>query len=69
METISVQYEKNLLELKNTCLQQREQLIEVNINMENRTHELWVQIQTLKGELETLRQALGKVDQTTYMDN
>jgi hypothetical protein len=40
METISVQQEKNLLELENTCLQQREKLTEININMENCTHEL-----------------------------
>ncbi len=44
MESISVQWEKNLLELENTCLQQKEQLMEVNIDMENCTHELWVQI-------------------------
>jgi hypothetical protein len=37
--------------------------------MENRTHELWVHIQELKGKLETLRKALGKAFQTTYMDN
>jgi hypothetical protein len=37
--------------------------------MENCTHELWVQIQELKGELETFRQTLGKISQTTYMDN
>ncbi len=42
METISVQQEKNLLELENTCLQQREKLTEININMENCTHELWI---------------------------
>ncbi len=54
MEAISVQREKNLLELENICLQHKEQLMEVNIDVENRTHELWVQIQELKGELETL---------------
>jgi hypothetical protein len=43
--------------------------MKVNIDRENRTHELRVQIQELKGELKTLRQALGKVFQTTYMDN
>jgi hypothetical protein len=37
--------------------------------MENRTHELWVQIQALKGELETLCQTLNKIYQITYMDN
>jgi hypothetical protein len=41
--------------------------MEVNIDVENRTHELWVQIQELKGELETLWQALSKVFQTTYI--
>jgi hypothetical protein len=37
--------------------------------MENRTHELWVHIQELKGKFETLCKVLGKVFQTTYMDN
>jgi hypothetical protein len=37
--------------------------------MENHTHELWVQIQELKGELETLCQTLYKFFQTTYTDN
>jgi hypothetical protein len=37
--------------------------------MENCTHELWVQIQELKGELETFYKVSGKVYQTTYMDN
>ncbi len=69
MEAISVQHEKEFIELENTCLQQREQLIKVKIDMENCTHELWVQIQELKGELETFRQTLGKISQTTYMDN
>jgi hypothetical protein len=32
MEAISVQWEKNLLELENTCLQHKEQLMEVNID-------------------------------------
>ncbi len=43
--------------------------MKVNINMENHTHELHVYIQALKGELETLCQALGNVSQITYMDN
>ncbi len=42
IEAINVQQEKNLLELENTCLQQWEQLAKVNIDMENRTHELRV---------------------------
>jgi len=33
------------------------------------THELRVQIQKLKGELETLRKLLSKAFQPTYMDN
>jgi CHAD domain-containing protein len=37
--------------------------------MENHTHELQVQIQKLKGELETFCQVLGKISQTTYMVN
>ncbi len=37
--------------------------------MENHTYELWVQIQELKGKLETFHKVLGKVFQTTYMDN
>ncbi len=36
--------------------------------MENHTHELQIQIQELKGKLETLHQTLGKTFQTTYMD-
>jgi hypothetical protein len=43
--------------------------MKVNIDMENCTHELWIQIQELKGKLETLCQTLGKVFQPTYMDN
>ncbi len=50
-------------------MQQREQLMEVNIDMENCTHEFRVHIQELKGELETLDQAPGRVFQTIYMDN
>ncbi len=42
MEAISVQREKNLLELENTCLQQKKQLMVINIDMDNHTHELWV---------------------------
>jgi hypothetical protein len=37
--------------------------------MENRTHELEVQIQELKGELETFHKTPSKVFQTTYMGN
>jgi hypothetical protein len=37
--------------------------------MENHTHELWVQIQKLKGYLETLRKAPSEVSQTTYIGN
>jgi hypothetical protein len=57
-----------MLELKSTCLQQREQSTEINIEMENHTHELWVQIQ-LKGKLETFHKSPSKVFQPTYMDN
>jgi len=44
-------------------------LTKANIDIENRIHELQVQIQELKGELETLHQTLGKVFQTSYIDN
>jgi len=37
--------------------------------MENYTHELQVQIQELKGKLETLHKTSSKVSQTTSMDN
>ncbi len=57
-----------MLELENTYLQQREKLTKVNIEMENHTHELRVQIQKLKGELETLCKSHGKNFQATYMD-
>jgi CHAD domain-containing protein len=43
--------------------------MEVIIDMENRTHELRVKIQKLKGELETFRKMVGKAFQPTYMDN
>jgi hypothetical protein len=43
--------------------------MEVNIDMENHTHELQVQIQELKGKLETLCKAPSKVSQPTYIDN
>jgi hypothetical protein len=66
MEVINVQREKTLLELENSCLQQKAHLTKVNIDMENRTHELWVQIQELTGELEPLCKAPNKVSQTTY---
>jgi hypothetical protein len=36
--------------------------------MENRTYELWVYIQKLKGELETFCQTPSKVSQITYID-
>ncbi len=64
LEAISVQQK-----LECTYLQQRKQLTKVNIEMENHTHELWVQIQELKGELETLCKSPGKAFQLTYMDN
>ncbi len=68
METISVQWEKNLLEIDNLFA------IEIIVDWSqhwhgNCSHELWVHIQELKGKLETLRKALGKVFQDTYMDN
>jgi len=44
-------------------------LTEVNIDMEGRTHELWVHLQELKGELETFRQLHSKAFQTIYMDS
>jgi hypothetical protein len=61
MEAINVQWEKTLLELENTYLQQRKHLREVNIDLENHTHQLRVQIQEFKGELETLRKVPNKV--------
>jgi hypothetical protein len=48
-----------MLELESTCLHKKEY----------RTHKLWVQIQELKGELETLYKSLGKNFQLTSMDN
>jgi hypothetical protein len=69
MEAISVQREKIVLELESTCLQQREQLTKVNIEMENCAHKLWVHIQELKAKLETFHKSLGKASQPTYMDN
>jgi hypothetical protein len=56
MEANSVQWQKIMLELENTCLQQKEKFTKVNFDMENCTHELWVQIQKLKGNLKTLLQ-------------
>ncbi len=69
MEAISVQQENTMQELEGTYLQQREQLIEVNIEMENCTHELWVQIQELEGKLKTLHTSHDKAFQPTYLDN
>ncbi len=69
MEAINVQRAKTLLELDNTYLQQKEQLTEVNIDMDNCTHELEVQIQELKGELETFHKTPSKFFQTTYIGN
>ncbi len=57
-ETTNVQWKK-MLELENMCLQQKEQLTKVNIDMENHTHELQVHIQELKGKFETLSQSVG----------
>jgi hypothetical protein len=37
--------------------------------MENHTHELWVHIQELNGELETFHKSFGKASRPTYMDN
>jgi hypothetical protein len=45
-----------MLELEGTCLQQREQLTKINIEM--KSHKLWVHIQELKGELETFCKSL-----------
>ncbi len=69
MEAINVQWEKTMLDLESTYLQHEGQLIKINIEMENCTHELRVQIQKLKGELETLCNSLGEAFQPTYMDN
>jgi len=44
-------------------------LTKVNIEMENHTHELQVQIQELKGELETLRKSPSKISHPIDMDN
>jgi hypothetical protein len=43
--------------------------MEINIEMENCTHELRVHIQELKGELETFHKSPGRAFQPTYMDN
>ncbi len=43
--------------------------MKLKINMENNMHELQVHIQELEGKLETLHQTLGKVSQTTHIDN
>jgi len=56
-----------MLELKSVCSQHREQLTKINIEMKN--HELWVQIQELKDELETFRKSLSKASQPIHMDN
>jgi hypothetical protein len=39
------------------------------MELENYIHELWLQIQELKGELETMCQSPNQTFQTTYMDN
>ncbi len=65
MEAVSVQQERILADLDDICTQQQKQLTKVNMEMENHTHELRVQIEELKSELETLRQSLSKAFQTT----
>ncbi len=42
---MNVQHGKTLPELENTCSEQKEHLTKVNIDMENRSLELRVQIQ------------------------
>jgi hypothetical protein len=43
--------------------------MELNIKIENCTHELKVHIQELKGKLETFHQTSSKHSSTTYVDN
>lgn len=43
--------------------------MELNINIENCTHELKVHVQELNGELKTFHQTFGKHSSTTYVDN
>jgi hypothetical protein len=54
-----------MLELESTCLQQREQLTKIKIDMVIRTNELRIHIQELKGELETFCKAPDKASQPT----
>jgi hypothetical protein len=42
MGAINVQWKMTMLNLESTCLQHKGQLIKVNIEMENHTHELRV---------------------------
>jgi hypothetical protein len=65
MEAINVQWKKTMLELESTCLQQREQLTKIKIDMVIRTNELWIHIQELKGELETFCKVPDKASQPT----
>jgi hypothetical protein len=47
----------------------KEGIVGINIDVENRTHELWVHIKKLRDKLETLCKETNKVFQPIHMDN
>ncbi len=69
MEVVSVQQQMTLVGLENTCTQQQKQLVDVNMELENSTHDLQVQIKKLKGKVITMCQSRGKTFQTSYINN
>jgi hypothetical protein len=57
------------LTLEQTCNQQQEQLTTINMELENRTHELRVQLQELKGKMEIMQISPSKTSRILHMDN
>ncbi len=69
MKVINVQQENIFASLENICNQQQKQLANVNMELENYTNELHVQIQKLKGKLKIMCHSPGKTFQITYINN
>jgi hypothetical protein len=55
--------------LEQTCNQQQEQLTTINMELENHTHELQVQLQELKGKMEIMQISPSKTFHILHMDN
>lgn len=55
--------------MEQTCNQQQEQLMTINMELENRIHELRVQIRELNSKMEPMQTSPNKIFQTLHMDN